>query len=468
MLSITLTLLHLTGVLHAVHAVMRVRTSQGAIAWAVLLVVLPYVAIPLYWIFGRNKFQGYVRARRAHSLPIGRLLDEADELIKRFYAVKPDDGLWRILTGLTGGHLLHGNCVSLLVDGDKTFHGMLDAIHEANDYIIFQFFIVHSDRIGLLFQSALMEKARAGIRVFFLYDEFGSRKLSRRYLSSLEEAGVRVMAFGTRRGKGNRFQLNFRNHRKLVIVDGHTAFVGGLNLGDEYLGMSRRFGNWRDTHLRLSGPALLSLQCAFVRDWYWATSQIPVLNWDVRAVEFGTDVMTISSGPADTLETCAMMFVALINRAQERLWITSPYFVPDPPVVSALQLAALRGVDVRILLPEKPDHLLVYLSSFSFYAEMHAAGVRIFRYQPGFLHQKVMVVDSELAVVGTANLDNRSFRLNFETSVIVNEAEFSGQVAEMLKHDFGDAREVEAGELNSRPFWFRAAVSISRLLSPVQ
>lgn len=470
MLVILSVLIHVAGILYAAHAVLYVRTSQGAIAWAVSLVSVPYVAIPMYLIFGRNKFRGYVRLRRSHGAPIGHLVADADKAVTP-YAEHPDNGraaLWAGLQVVAEQPVLNSNRVELLINGRQTFHRMLESIRGATDYILLQFFIIHSDRVGDIFKAALIDKAREGVRVFFLYDEFGSRKLPRSYLRDLQAAGVNISAFNSRRGKGNRFQLNFRNHRKLVIVDGAESFVGGLNLGDEYLGVTQRYGSWRDTHLCVQGPSLLMLQRSFLRDWYWATAQIPGMDWTVRACEDNTRILVVSSGPADRIETCALMFSSLIHAARQRLWIASPYFVPDESVVSALQLAAMRGVDVRILLPERPDHLLVYLSAFSYYSEMHVAGVRIFRYQPGFLHQKVMLVDDELSVVGTANLDNRSFRLNFETSVLIDDAGFASQVDTMLEQDFSDSREVSPGELERRPFWFRVLVRISRLLAPVQ
>lgn len=470
MLGAVIISLHVIGALYAAHAVLRVRTSQGAIAWAVSLVVLPYITIPLYLVFGRVKFRGYIRIRRSHSAPIGYLIDKVDSAI-RPYVDKPNNALednWNELQAVADQPLLNGNAVELLINGHQTFHRMLESIHSATDYILVQFFIVHGDRVGDIFKTALIDKAREGVRVFFLYDEIGSRKLPRIYRNTLQAAGVSVRAFNSRRGKGNRFQLNFRNHRKLLIVDGREAFVGGLNLGNEYLGVTQRYGNWRDTHLRVCGPCLLMLQRSFLRDWFWATAQIPRLCWTAIAQKENIRTLVVSSGPADYVDTCALMFVAVIHGARRRLWIATPYFVPDEMVVSALQLAAMRGVDVRIMLPERPDHLLVYLSAFSYYSEMHVAGVRIFRYQPGFLHQKVTLVDDDLAVVGTANLDNRSFRLNFETSMIVYDRDFAAKVTDMLVSDFSQSIEADTNAFDKKPLWFRFVVSVSRLLAPVQ
>jgi cardiolipin synthase len=277
-----------------------------------------------------------------------------------------------------------------------------------------------------------------------------------------------VQPFKTNRGRANRLQINFRNHRKVVVVDGHTAYVGGHNVGDEYLGRHPRLSPWRDTHLEIRGPAALATQLAFIEDWHWATQQVLQLSWSPHtACSPGQRVLILTTGPADALDTCALFFVQAINAAQQRIWITSPYFVPDETVVAALQLAALRGVDVRIMLPAHPDHKLVYLAGLSFVQESVQNGVKLFRYQTGFLHQKVLLVDADLAAVGTANLDNRSFRLNFEFTALVADPGFAAQVEEMLEADFRNCLAVAADELESRPLPVRIAARAARLLAPV-
>ena len=217
----------------------------------------------------------------------------------------------------------------------------------------------------------------------------------------MQIAGIATSAFHTTKGKTNRFQLNFRNHRKIVVVDGKIAYLGGHNVGDEYLGKHPKFGAWRDTHVRIEGPAVQFIQFSFVEDWYWATKGIPELNWEpCKAADGGEDTLVIASGPADSLETCGLMFVQAINQARERVWIASPYFVPERGIMAALKLAVLRGVDVRIMLPGKADHKLVYWSSFSFISEAEPVGVKFYRYKEGFMHQKVVLVDDDFANIG--------------------------------------------------------------------
>src|SRR3546814_47357 len=268
-----------------------------------------------------------------------------------------------------------------------------------------------------------MRRARGGRRIYMLYDEIGSYGLPNAFIAELRAAGAVVRPFGTTQGPVNRFQLNFRNHRKILVADGSLAFVGGLNFGDEYLGRSAAMGPWRDTHLRIAGPVVQAIHLGFTEDWFWAAREVPELNWNPQAVEEdGLRVLALPTGPADVQDSCELFFLEALRSARRRIWIASPYFVPDEQIVSALELARLRGVEVRILLPEKPDQLLVYLASYGYYAMAERAGIEIYRYQPGFLHQKVLLVDDDIVSIGTANLDNRSFRLNFELSIVVSDS----------------------------------------------
>ena len=470
MIAALVTLFHVMGFFSSIHAVMSTRTEQGAVAWAVSLNTFPYLAVPAYWVLGRSRFEGYVTARRGEMEEIAGVTDAATEAVREFEmppeAVTPAA---RAAQRLAGMPFLHGNSLDLLIDGDATFSSILDGIDAAEDYILFQFFIVHDDEIGREIKDHLIERAQAGVRVSFLYDEVGSKDLTESYKQELRDAGAEVSAFNTRKGAGNRFQINFRNHRKVVVTDGKVAWVGGHNVGDEYLGRDPKFGHWRDTHVRIDGPAALGAQLSFAEDWYWATGRPLALDWHpVASADADVPVLILPSGPADEYETANLMFVHAINLATERIWIASPYYVPDRPVITALQLAGLRGVDVRILIPDEPDHLGVYLAAFSDLDEAGQSGVEFYRYQDGFLHQKVMLIDDGLATVGTANFDNRSFRLNFEITAAVTDHEFAARIERMLEDDFARSRLMQPGEFDAKPWWFRFAVKLARLTAPVQ
>ena len=284
----------------------------------------------------------------------------------------------------------------------------------------------------------------------------------------MRQAGIITTAFHSTKGRANKFQLNFRNHRKLVVIDGHTAFVGGHNVGDEYVSRHPVFGLWRDTHVRLQGPVVKPIQYCFLQDWHWATGLVPELDWCLDDIPMGNErCLVIASGPADPVDTCALMFTQAINTARERFWIASPYFVPDSLILGALKLAALRGVDVRILLPARPDHRTVHLASYSFYEQTLPFGIRLYRYGHGFMHQKVFLVDRSYAAVGTANLDNRSMRLNFELTAINYDPSFIGEVEAILLKDFSQSHTVDLSDFTRRSFIFKLAVRFARLLAPV-
>ncbi len=469
-IGLFVTIVHLLGVYSAIHAVMTVRTAQGTIAWAISLLTFPWIVLPFYWVFGRSKFSGYVNARRKGDSAISHLVTELAQTVQDFQPkMSGEHARFVTFERLARMPFTKGNNAELIVDGQQTFDAIFREIERATDYILIEFFIVHNDHLGNELKKRLLQKAEEGVRIYFIYDEVGSHQLSKYYIQELTAAGVDIRPFTTTKGWKNRLQLNFRNHRKIVVVDGQTAFVGGLNVGDEYMGRDPEMGKWRDTHVRIAGPAVQCVQLAFMEDWYWASEKLPPLNWEMESSDVANmKTLILPTGPADFMETCSLFFVHSINSAKKRVWIATPYFVPDSQVVAALQLAAVRGVDVRVMLPAKADHLLVYLSSFVFLEQMDPAGVKIYRYIEGFMHQKVMLVDDDLAVVGTANLDNRSFRLNFEIAAIFADRNFAGLLATMLEKDFECCEQVDANELSQRSFWFRLAVRLSRLTAPIQ
>ncbi len=469
MLSILVLLVQVGGVASAAHAVMNVRSSRGAVAWSISLVTFPWVTIPLYWVFGRNQFQGYAEALRGAFGEHQDLVRQAYQELRSQITPLPEQlaPLEELADRLAAIPFTSGNHVELLINGEATFTAMLAAIEAATDYILLQTYTLGDDRVGNEFRRALIEKAQQGVKIHLLYDGIGTRRLSHMYRRSLERSGVQMRVFKSTKGKWNRWQVNFRNHRKILIVDGAIAFVGGLNIADEYMGYKPRLSPWRDTHLRVRGASVQCLQGSFLGDWYWATREVLDVNWDVQpSLEADQTAFVLPTGPADRLPNCILFFVNAINQATERLWIASPYFVPDDSFLTALKLAAIRGVDVRILLPDRPDHFWVYYCAFSYYKEMQMAGVKFYRYEPGFLHQKVMLIDHAIASVGTVNLDNRSFFLNFEASMFVTSLPFIQAVEQMLLADLKECRLVESSE-EKEPLWLRFTARVARLLSPV-
>ncbi|MDJ0903606.1 MAG: cardiolipin synthase [Xenococcus sp. MO_188.B8] len=468
--SVATVIVHGVGILTAAHAVMVVQSSRGAIAWGISLITFPWLAIPLYLIFGHNQFQGYAKALQAASEEHHKLVSQVYSNILKFKAVLPEKFfiLGKLAEKFTPLPFTTGNEVKLLINGQQTFDSMLQAIAKAQEYILLQSYIINDDRLGNEFKEALIAKAKQGVMINLLYDKIGSSKLSRDYLKSLRQHGIRVSGFGSSKSKGNRFQVNFRNHRKILIIDGQIAFMGGLNIGDEYLGENPRFGSWRDTHLKIRGAAVQCLQSVFLRDWYWVNKEALQVCWQVQeSSKYNQTALILPTGPADRLDNCNLFFLNLIERSQTRLWIASPYFVPNNSILNALQLAALRGVDVRIILPNHPDHLIVYFCSFAYYNDLQEVEIKLYRYRSGFMHQKVILVDRDIAGVGTVNLDNRSFFLNFEVMTFSIDSQFIQSVENMLQSDLNVSRAIDLNTYHQKSIWFKLAAKVSRLLAPI-
>ncbi len=470
LLTVILIITYIISFLVGFRVVMTARSSQAAVAWLIALITFPYIALVFYAVFGRSQFNDYAEAMRQSNQDLIQQLQTAKQDIATFNQDLPHPlvSFQTVIKNLTGSHFTHSNSVQLLIDGKQTYQVVFDAIQKAKDYILLQFYIVRSDHIGQIFKEILIKKARQGVRIYFLYDAWGSHSLKKLYLRSLSQAGIHVSALHDASNTlRSRLQLNFRNHKKIVIVDGESAYIGGLNIGEEYLGRLRKFGPWRDTHLELKGPMVQSIQLSFCADWYWAQRAVLNLNWQITPAPANQSVMVLSCGPDLPLPVGALAITQIINTACERLWIASPYFVPDQNIMSALQLAVLRGVDVRILLPNRADHFLVYMCSFSFYNEMQAAGIKLYRYTEGFMHQKVILVDESLASVGTINLDNRSLYLNFEMNALVSDPIFIKQVCSMLEQDFAHAYQVNLGDFHKFSYFFKVAARLSRLVAPI-
>jgi cardiolipin synthase A/B len=460
LLTVLAMLLHVAGILAAMHAVMHTRTPQGAFAWALGLALLPYVTLIPYLYLGRSHFYGYVTLHRVHRQRLAQAALRGEHI-----GVPEACAQYTALSHMLGNNFHTGQQLQLLINGDATFEAIFSAIAQAEQCILVQFFIFHDDPLGRRMQQALLERAAAGVQVFVLFDGIGSHALPKHYVETLRQGGVAIYPFATQR-HSNRFQLNFRNHRKIVVVDGWLGFIGGLNVGDEYLGLKPPLAPWRDTHLQISGPAVVDLQRSFAVDWHWVTGELPPML-PSRPTQGEAYTLIAATGPADPQESCSLYFTAAINAAHKRLWLTTPYFVPDQAVMSALRLAVMRGVDVRVLIPARPDHRTVFLASTLHAHDAINAGIRIYRYQPGFVHQKVILIDDDTACVGSMNLDNRSFRLNFEIGALNIDRAFAHDVERMLSEDFGQAVEVTRDEYRKAPYLKRLAMHVARLFDPI-
>ncbi|MBV7476772.1 cardiolipin synthase [Pseudomonas sp. PDM31] len=467
----TIALVHTLGMIAAIHAVLTVRTAQGSIAWALSLFFIPYLTLIPYLVFGRSTFDGYIKARRQANEEMRKAISELNwrPWVEEALSARASSAYDSLRAMPKLGHMpcLANNEVRLLINGQATYDAIFEAISQAKEAVLIQFFIVHDDRLGQRLHNLMLKKAAEGVAIYLLYDRIGSHSLPRKYVQALRDGGVEVKAFATRSGWLNRFQVNFRNHRKIVVVDGVLGFVGGHNVGDEYMGEKPPLAPWRDTHVKVRGPVVACMQESFAEDWFWAARKLPPLILPQVYPDDGVLCQLLASGPADSFETCSLFFLEAIYAATERIWITTPYFIPDEAVFAGLRLAVMRGVDVRILLPARPDHRIVYAASSLYAFEAARAGVRMFRYEPGFMHQKVLLIDNELSAIGSANMDNRSFRLNFEVMLLTVDRKFAAEVEQMLNDDFALATEIAKDEGREAHRLQKVGMRVARLIAPI-
>ncbi len=488
LVTIGLVILYGLALMNCVRVLGERVSSGAAIAWIFINLSLPMVGVPLYLLVGNLRIRGYVKRHKAGV----KALEQIDSSPTLAPPVDPTDLVeslrervqsFKTLFSRFGDPLFdpqHGAC-DLLIDGSSTFDAIFGAIAGAKRYILVQYYIVRSDRLGLELQRLLIEKARAGIPVYLLYDDMGSFWLKGQYINDLRAAGVRVARFLPVASFKRVFQLNFRNHRKLVVVDGEVAFTGGLNVGEEYATrrLRRRMKDdpkgphrmyWRDTHARVTGGIVGRMEDLFLEDWFFATEELVNIDSPPQptvTATTGTVLQFIPTGPTDDALISVLFLMHLINSAKKRLWIATPYFVPDAALARALELAALRGVDVRIILPKVSDNRVVHWVSILYAELLQARGAIVLLYEAGFMHQKVILVDDDTAAVGTMNLDNRALYFNFEMMVLIFSQEFAGRVAAMIQKDFISCRFLTQDKRR----WFRAVKkwrgNAARLLSPL-
>ncbi len=464
----------------AFHALRHVRTSQAAVAWTIGLITLPFLTLPLYWVFARHRFEGYREAIREVGLGHRRAVSVYRNELQtgKYVRSTNQQSALELTADVLDTPVSTANRFELLIDGEEFFDALLDAVAAATKYIYLEFYIIRDDGIGNRLAAALIERARAGVKVRVLYDEVGCLRLSNAYIARLSEAGIDVRAFNTRQGWVNRFQINFRNHRKLVVIDGQTSIVGGLNVGDEYLGEAADLERWRDTGILVRGPITRKVQAVFAGDFYWAARhELPEADWGSEqpqepstqslAQESIGNAIVCATGPADLRPRAAMMFAAVASASKQRLWISTPYLVPDESSMVALHMAKARGVDVRVLIPTAADHRGVYLAGFHYEHQLAEADIPVYRYDAGFMHQKCLLVDDKLALIGSTNLDNRSLYLNFELMIATDDRDFVNAVAEMLERDFAASTHSNAPNAPTRWWFERAGTAVARLFSPV-
>jgi len=456
--------------------IMQKRESVATLAWVLFLLLVPIGGALLYYFLGTRRLRRR-RWRRAQSKAVlafgaarvGAILEayryEAVDLADPSHHDQQTSRRW---FALDSSAATVGNHVEVFSTGKAAFESLGHAIEAAEHHIHLLFYIFRPDAIGTHLLELLTAKARAGVEVRLLVDAVGSHELRSSSTEALRQAGGRVAEFLPVSLVAKPFSVNFRNHRKIVVVDGRVAFTGGMNVGDEYHGVSPNVAPLRDTHVRLQGPAALRLQELFADDWHVTTQEdcLKPLYFPPPEPQGDVVVQVVASGPdAAITETIHRSFFSAISRAQKRVWLTTPYFVPDRSILVALYTASLQGVDVRLLLPGRSDHNLVLHASRSYYEELLQAGVRIFEYNKSMLHAKTLVADHAWSTLGSANMDMRSFLLNWEANLLIFDPTVNREIAASFLHDCKGAREIKRPLVRSH--WRRWQESGARLLSPI-
>ncbi|MDD3252987.1 MAG: cardiolipin synthase [Lachnospiraceae bacterium] len=377
-----------------------------------------------------------------------------------------------------GAVLTLNNDVEIFTDGQKKFEDLRSQLRQAQDYIHIQYYIIKNDELFDSIAPILKERAAHGVAVRILYDGMGGRFMPKVRWEELRKAGILVGCFFPPVLGRLNLRVNYRNHRKTVVIDGRVGYVGGFNIGREYLGRNPRFGYWRDTHLRITGDAVISLQIRFALDWNYATKENlfkeeryfkTISERGMQAVSPGSTlgIQIIASGPDSHERQIRDNYLQLMHKARHHIYIQTPYFVPDDAVLSALKIAAKSGIDVRLMIPCKPDHPFVYWATYSYVGEMVEAGARCYTYENGFLHAKCVMADSRVCCCGTANMDIRSFELNFEVNAMIYDEETTERMEAAFLDDLTRCREVTREVYEARSLWVRIREQGSRLLSPL-
>ncbi len=453
------------------------RNPTTTMLWLMVFTFLPGIGFLLYLFLGQDmsKKKMFTLKQKEDIMYRERTYYQLKEMREGSFKYKvPEYERYKeiiemhILT--SSSYFAQDNEVELYFNGDDKFEAMLDSINKAEEYIYIEYYIMKTDGIGSKIFDALTKKASEGLEVKVLYDGMGGRSIDQAYVKRLKEAGGEVEVFFPPLVPAFTLRINYRNHRKICIIDGKEAFIGGFNIGDEYLGLYKKFGNWRDTHIKIKGSAINGLQWRFFKDWRFAakgdtaTTRVDIgdFNKDNK-----TGIQIVSSGPDSKWPSIKDGYLKMISDAKERVYIQTPYFIPDTSILEALKVAGLSGVDVRVMIPNKPDHIFVYWAGLSYIGELLEAGVRFYTYEDGFLHAKTFLTDDIMTSVGTANLDIRSFELNFEVNAFIYDREVNKKMADQFFKDLEVCEEITREKYANRSNMVKIKESISRLLSPI-
>jgi cardiolipin synthase len=451
------------------------KNPSATLAWIMVLFMLPGVGIFLYFLLSQNiSRQRIFRLSNYEASVLDSTLNDQIQSMQsgEYMFTNQEAEKWKDMILLHQSYsksfFSQNNNLSIFTEGEKKFEALFRDIFNARHSIHVMYYIIKNDRMGRSFIDALTEKARQGVEVRLLIDALGGRQIHSRLLQDFEEAGGKYAFFFPPKLKYLTMKLNYRNHRKLVIIDGNVGYLGGYNVADEYVGRSRKFGNWRDTHLRLTGSCVQDMNARFLLDWRSATREPLLLAsayFNGIVDEGSSGIQIVSCGPDSRRSEIKRGYLKMISSAKKSIYIQTPYFVPDASIIESLKNAIFSGVDVRIMIPCMPDHMFVYWATLSYVGDLLRCGAKIYIYKNGFLHAKNICVDGEVASVGSANFDMRSFYLSFEVNAFIYDGDVVAKLEKAFEKDMEESEDLTWEKYCQRSLWIKFKESISRLLS---
>ncbi len=443
------------------------RNPIKTVAWILAVVFLPFIGIIWYAIFGQDTTKKYVISKRMYSKLKRRPLDEMETPVE---VIVPEEheNLVGLLKNMDYNPLLGGNDVRLFTSGEEKFSNLFEDIKSAKEHIHIEYYVFLDDEIGQKLQKAIIEKAKDGIEVRIIYDSFGSRKVKKEFLEEYRMAGVETEPFLKLKWNSISSRLNYRTHRKIVVIDGKIGYIGGMNIADRYI-KGFKWGRWRDTHARIEGKGVQGLQSVFLIDWYFVSQTLITSRKYFPLLEnYGyVPMQIVNSGPLSETNEISHGILQAIYDAKKSIFIQTPYFLPPDAMIDALQAAAIRGVDVRIMMSKRSDVWLVQMASRSFIKDMLKANVKVYFFNDGFLHSKLLAFDDSLTLIGSANFDSRSFEQNFEVEAFIYDNEVAEVANKIFIEDQKNSELVTLKEWSKRPVLKRFIESLLRLFAPL-
>ena len=489
-LKIILVFFYILSIIISIKLILENRDPSKTLIWILIFMLFPVIGILFYAILGRNirKIKMKKTYKMANNMKKENLLfnlDEMKELAqgqstmikegKLPYGKNIDFRVLKIVSLLLNTGIFPftiNNNVEIYVDGNEKFENLIKDIRNAKDHIHLEYFIIKNSEIGEKIKKELIYKAKSGVKIRIIYDDVGCWRFwfHRKFFNEMRNYGIEIIPY--LKGKitipiGG--QLNYRNHRKIVVIDGKIGYTGGINIGDEYIGKNKKFGYWRDTHIRMEGTSVYMLQMIFLTDWYYNTKKVLLKeNLFPKLKDKGSCMMQIvASGPDSDWESMHYAYFYAICQAKKSIYIETPYFIPDESLLKALKCAALSGVELIILFPKIADHKIVNTASYSYFQEILESGGKVYLYNKGFLHSKLIIIDDFMASTGSANMDLRSFKLNFEVNAFIYDENIIDEIKKDFMYDMENSEELERDKFENRNTVMKIKESISRLFSPL-